>query len=203
MVTVKELRFGCTRCGNCCTDKSTIVNTTYFDIIRIVSGLNLSIEDTFEVLGFYLLDQEMNDYELEKMVISPVNTEKGLAFMGLIKNHDGICFFYDSVKKKCSIYSLRPGFCKTFPFSFKEVESEGSKRKIEIFYTEKGKQYCLGINSDSPIIDKDYWEDLAITILSELKKNEIFISKWNESVKMGIVKPTVRSLIERIFKLII
>ncbi|MFX1478478.1 MAG: YkgJ family cysteine cluster protein [Promethearchaeota archaeon] len=202
MGAVKELRFSCTRCGNCCTDKSTIVNTTYLDIIRIVSGLNLNIEETLEVLGFYLLDQEMNDYKLEKMVISPVNTEKGLAFMGLIKNHDGDCFFYDSVKKKCSIYSLRPGFCKTFPFSFKEVESKGSKRKIEIFYTEKGKQYCPGINSDSPIINKDYWENLAITILSELKKNEIFISKWNKSVKMGIVKPTVRSLIERIFKLI-
>jgi Fe-S-cluster containining protein len=134
------------------------------------------------------------------MVMSPIITEKGLAFIGLIKNSDGVCFFYDSTKKKCSIYSLRPGFCKTFPFSFKENETKDSNREIEIFYTEKGKQYCPGIKSDAPVIDKDYWENLAITILSELKKNETFTENWNESIKKGLNKPNVRHLIRRIFK---
>ena len=35
MNTVKSLRFACIRCGKCCSDKNTIVNLTYFDILRI------------------------------------------------------------------------------------------------------------------------------------------------------------------------
>jgi Fe-S-cluster containining protein len=45
MDNTKELRFNCTRCGNCCTDKYTLVNLTYFDIIKIKSELNLNIDE--------------------------------------------------------------------------------------------------------------------------------------------------------------
>ena len=98
MDNLKELRFSCTRCGNCCTDKNTIVNITYLDIKRLISGLNLNLNEILEVVGFYIFDQKTSNSNFEKMVISPIMTEKGLTFVGLIKNAQGVCLFYDNTK---------------------------------------------------------------------------------------------------------
>ena len=200
MDNLKELRFSCTRCGNCCTDKNTIVNITYLDIKRLISGLNLNLNEILEVVGFYIFDQKTSNSNFEKMVISPIMTEKGLTFVGLIKNAQGVCLFYDNKKEKCLIYNLRPAFCKTFPFSFKEKKF--TKSNIDIFYTTKGKQYCPGISNDAPIIDQDYWLNLGETVLRELKENEIFNKKWNDLVEKGLIQPSVRTFLEKILNLI-
>ena len=98
MVNPEELRFICTRCGNCCTDKDTLVNITYLDILRLKKGLKLDLKEIIDVIGFYVFDQKLTEGALEKMVISPIETEKGLAFTGLLKNNLGDCYFYD-IKK--------------------------------------------------------------------------------------------------------
>ena len=82
----KELRFECLRCGNCCVDKNTLVNITYFDILRIKDGLSLNFEEILEILGFYIFDKTPTEEELGKMVVPPIETERGLAFTGLKKN---------------------------------------------------------------------------------------------------------------------
>ncbi|MFX0137003.1 MAG: YkgJ family cysteine cluster protein [Candidatus Hodarchaeota archaeon] len=200
---MKKLKFSCTRCGNCCTDKKTIVNVTYLDILRIKNGLNLELNEVLEILGFYIFDKKLTDNGRKKMIISPIMTEKGLAFAGLLKNSLGGCYFYDSTNKKCLIYNLRPAFCRTFPFSFRLLDEneDENKREIDIFYTEKAKQYCPGISDESPFINQDHWIRLSRKILEDIKNNDKIIQDWNEKVKNCEIKPTVKNFLREIFSL--
>ena len=202
MNNLRQFRFICTRCGNCCSDKNTIVNLTYFDILRIQKGLNLSIEEIFEVIGFYIFN-DVSDNEKSKMIISPIETEKGLAFVGLLKKKTGECYFYDNSNTKCSIYDLRPQFCRTFPFSFNIIfnKTNKTKAKIKMVYTEKGKQYCPGIGDDAPIINESDWIKLGKKTIEDLNNNELFIESWNEAVNLGRVSPTVKNFLLTIFKM--
>jgi len=203
MSNTNDLRFECVHCGNCCTDLNTLVNTTYSDIIRIRNGLNLNIDEIIEILGFYIFDKKPTTKEIERMVVPPIETEKGLAFTGLKKKSTGQCYFYNNKKKRCSIYRFRPSFCETFPFTFKLLVDKGDSKKnvIKVFYTEKGLQYCQGIGNESPIIEVDKWIQLGQKIIQELAKNTVLIKQWNESVRKKVIVPSVRNFILTIFNL--
>lgn len=200
---MKNLRFACIRCGNCCTDKNTLVNLTYFDILRIKNGLNLDINEVLDFLGFFVFSDKRNNVNKKKMVIEPIATEKGPAYIALLKNSLGGCYFYNSENKKCLIYKLRPNFCRTFPFSFKILgESKlDSESLINIFYTEKGKEFCPGIRKNAPLIDIDYWIRIGRKTLEELENNQKLIRKWNELVIKGKVYPTVKKFLLMVFEL--
>ena len=203
MLSSRKLKSVRTRCGNCCTDRNTLVNVTHLDILRIIKGLKLKLEESLEIFGFYVYDKELTPITLKKMVISPIETEKGLAFIGLIKNNEDKCYFYDKKNNKCLIYNLRPMFCRSFPFSFIPSSDKESitKEKIEIIYTEKAKKYCPGIGNDAPLVDIDYWFKLANRIQRELKDNYSFNENWNDSVKNKEISPSAKNFINRIFGL--
>ncbi|MFW9941908.1 MAG: YkgJ family cysteine cluster protein [Candidatus Thorarchaeota archaeon] len=204
MPNPKKLKFICTRCGNCCTDRNTLVNVTYLDILRIVKGLKLSLEESLEIFGFYVYTETLDNNVLKKMVISPIETERGLAFIGLMKKDNFECYFYDAENKRCLIHSLRPMFCRSFPFSFIPFrgKDKSSEEKIEIIYTKKATEYCPGIGNDAPLIDIDYWFNLANNTLSELKDNYTFNKKWNNSIKKKEILPSAKNYIKIIFELI-
>jgi Fe-S-cluster containining protein len=198
----KKLRFECIRCGNCCTDKNTLVNLTYLDILKIKNSLDLDINEVLDFLGFYIFDKLLTEGDKRRMIIPPIETEKGLAFIGLIKNSLGGCYFYDSQNKKCLIYDIRPMFCKTFPFSFGLIDDLNTlaTNNIDIFYTEKGKLYCPGIGAEAPFINTDSWTKLGINALKELKKNSVVIEDWNKQVKEKKKTATVKNFLYEIFK---
>ena len=202
MSTTNDLRFECVNCGTCCTDGNTLVNTTYSDILRIKDGLNLTQDEIIEILGFYIFDKKPTTKEIDRMVVPPIETEKGLAFAGLKKRSSGQCYFYNNEKKRCSIYQFRPNFCRTFPFSFKLLIDKGNSNEsaIKIFYTEKGLQFCAGIE-EAPIIEMDKWIQLGRRVIQDLAKNLVLIKKWNESVKNKQISPTVRNFILTIINL--
>lgn len=193
----QELRFECTRCGNCCTDQNTIVNTTYFDILRIKNGLNLTLDELIYVLGFYLLKGKISQRTREKLVISPIKVEKGLAFVGLFKKVRGDCYFYNRKLKECTIYNLRPQFCKTFPFSFKRIENEtnDSSRNVKIFISNKGNEYCPGLNNKYSPIYLEEWLKLGRKTLEEIEKNEKLIYTYNSLVQGNKIQPTVKNFL--------
>ena len=198
---MQNLRFVCTRCGNCCTDKETLVNLTYLDILRIKNGLKLDIEETLDILGFYIFDKTISEEIENKMVMSPIETERGSAFVALRKNNLGVCYFYNSIKKKCSIYHIRPMLCRTFPFSFRLLDEKNNENKnnIQIIYTEKGKQYCPGIKNEAPLINYEEWKKLGKKTLQELKINHKVINDWNEWVKKGKSSPTAKKFLNILF----
>jgi Fe-S-cluster containining protein len=203
MSNINELRFKCVHCGKCCTDLNTLVNTTYKDILRIRDGLNLTEDEIIEILGFYIFEKEPTAKEIARMVVPPIETERGLAFTGLKKHSNGNCYFYNVEKKRCSIYYVRPNFCRTFPFSFKLLinKESSNKKTIRVLFTEKGKEYCQGIGIESPIIKIDKWIELGQEVIEDLTKNAVLIKKWNESVKKGAITPSVRNFILTIMNL--
>ncbi|MFX1595519.1 MAG: YkgJ family cysteine cluster protein, partial [Promethearchaeota archaeon] len=145
----------------------------------------------------------LNSQDQEKMIITPIITEKGLAFIALLKNSLGGCYFYDSTKKTCLIYDLRPMFCRTFPFSFKRIDNNKNKKnsKFLIFYTKKGEEYCPGIRDKAPLIDEKYWTELGIKTLEYLKINHKFNTDWNNQVKKKNIKPTAKEYLLKIIKI--
>jgi len=198
----QQLSFECERCGACCKDQKTIVNVTYDDIRRIRDALDLNLEELNHILAFYVFEEEMDEEDRKKMVVSPVETEKGLAFVGLRKKHDGVCYFYDEKNKKCRIYKARPAFCRTFPFSFEVIEEsdETLSSDIKIKYTEKGKQYCPGIVEGHPKIDRQKWLKRGKKTIEELNKNYHIMEKWNEAVKKGEVEKSAMNFLKTILK---
>jgi Fe-S-cluster containining protein len=124
------------------------------------------------------------------MVIPPINTEKGKSFIALRKVEGGKCLFFNSETKKCRIYSIRPCFCRTFPFSYISTQNN----KIRVLLTEKGKEYCPGLNEHAPLINIDQWISLGIKALKELETNAKFVIEWNEREK----KPTAKKFLEKL-----
>ncbi len=199
----KEFRFKCTRCGKCCTDKNTLVNVTQPDIMRIKNGLKLSLDEILEILGFYIFEKKPTPEELRKMVVPPIETERGMSFIGLKKKSKGTCYFYDNKDKKCLIYELRPTFCRTFPFSFRILidREDKTRGKIEIYYTDKGLIFCEGIGTDVPLINEDEWIQVGKKTIEDMNFNNIIIEKWNNAVKNGQITPTARNFLLTLFNL--
>ncbi|MFX0018310.1 MAG: YkgJ family cysteine cluster protein [Candidatus Hermodarchaeota archaeon] len=189
MVKSHDFRFECNRCGNCCTDSNTIVNITYIDIIRIKNGLSLTLNELIYVLAFYIFERELDEKDRKKMVISPVKTQKGFAFVGLLKKKTGECYFYDTKNKLCKIYNLRPTFCRTFPFSFKRI----NKNEIDIFYSKKGVEYCPGIGGDSRLINIEKYLKLGNDALKDIDLNEDIINRYNILVNGNKIQPSVKN----------
>jgi Fe-S-cluster containining protein len=192
-----DFRFDCIRCGNCCTDSNTIVNITYSDILRIKNGLTLTLNELIYVLAFYVFEAELNEQERKKMVISPIKTQKGFAYVGLFKKKTGECYFYDAKNKLCKIYNLRPTFCRTFPFSFKRINKNEIKNQyeIEILYSNKGIEYCPGIGGDSPLISIKKYLKLGSDALKDIDLNEDIINKYNILVNENKITPSVKNFL--------
>lgn len=185
-----KFKFECTRSGTCCTDNKTIVNLTITDLNRLKNGLKLDLDELLEITSFYLFNESSYSEIAEKMVIPPINTERGKSFIALRKKEDGQCIFYNQEKKKCRIYSIRPNFCRTFPFSFRMLEN----KKIEILITEKGKQYCPGLNEHAHLINVEYWKSLGVKTLKDLEKNAVFILEWNKQEK----NPSAKKFLKKV-----
>jgi len=132
------------------------------------------------------------------MAIPSLLTERGLSYIGLLKDNQGKCFFFDSNNKKCKIYPLRPNFCKTFPFSFGYKDDSTD---LSIIITEKAKEYCLGFTENSPPINRSYLLKLGEEILKDLKRNSEFIAQWNLLVKKKKIVPQAKEYLLKVIEL--
>lgn len=99
---------GCDSCnGNCCIGESGYIWITAMEIQSLALYLNLSIEE----LKFKYLIKIGYKYSIKEVKLASNNFA---------------CCFFNLEKKQCSIYSVRPNQCRTFPFwdYFKENEEE-------------------------------------------------------------------------------
>ncbi|MHA1748883.1 MAG: YkgJ family cysteine cluster protein [Promethearchaeota archaeon] len=200
MSNLSKFKFKCIRCGACCTDGNTIVNLTHTDILRLSKGLKLTLDELLEVIGFYIYEKKITESDISKMVITPIMTERGLSFPGLKKNPEGICYFYNTNENKCRIYKIRPNFCRTFPFTFEfgERKNADNQRLVNINITNKGIEYCPGLDNKYPEIDFENWIDLGKSVLEDLGDNEKFIRSWFEKLKKTKTKPKAKGYLNEI-----
>ncbi len=75
----------CSHCGVCCTETEMLLSKE--DIKRLVArGYRKNQFVRYDETGY-----------------------------GVLKNHDGYCFFYDRVKRRCHVYLHRPAGCRVYP----------------------------------------------------------------------------------------
>ena len=112
------LNFKCTECGGCCTGSPGYIWVNDKEIEEIASFLKLSIED------FY------------KKYLRKV----GHRYSILERPQTYDCVFLKD--KKCTIYSVRPKQCRTFPWWTQNLKSKEDWLQAA--------SYCEGINSEAP-----------------------------------------------------
>jgi len=193
MQNEKFLRFKCTKCGRCCSDITTFINITCFDIKRIIKHLKLNSLEILKYIGFYKFEND-NDIQslVDKLIYSPILTEKGYTFLGLLHKKNNSCIFLNDDNNNCLIYNFRPMICRAFPFTFNlnreklneiKVDKERIGSQFKIIYTVKGIEYCPGITKHAPIIKMNSILKILQKNLIELIKDSYFIQQWNEGVQ--------------------
>ena len=94
------LRFQCSQCGDCCTGAPGFVWVTPEEVTELAVLQNVEEE---EFRAKY--------------------TRRIGARISLVEFPNGDCVFFDSVKRSCSVYSVRPSQCQTWPFWDSNLES--------------------------------------------------------------------------------
>lgn len=94
--------FECIQCGGCCQGAPGIVKVTRRELEAIAESLQVPLK--------YLLDEGLAETHEE-------------AYRLYEHPHDGCCVFFED--KRCRIYDVRPQQCRTWPFWFNNLRSEG------------------------------------------------------------------------------
>ncbi len=117
----KGLKFKCTECGGCCTGGPGAVWISEEECAALAAHFNLSYADFLRLYTRMIGDKR-------SLIEDP-------------RNYD--CVFLKN--KKCSVYSLRPKQCRTFPWWAHNLRSPQD-------WIEAG-QLCEGINHpDAPVV---------------------------------------------------
>jgi hypothetical protein len=87
------LRFRCTGCGDCCTGAPGYVWVNKDEIAALAARLNMDVEN------------------FEHKYVRRIGIRKCL-----VEFPNGDCVFFDSEKRKCTVYNARPRQCRTWPF---------------------------------------------------------------------------------------
>jgi Fe-S-cluster containining protein len=114
-----------------------------------------------------------------------VNTEKGRAYIALKKMDNGDCVFLKD--NLCMIHLIRPSVCMSFPFVFQDVGGErtwGLSAKKDI---------CPGLG-EGPQVEVSDLQELAVSVLEDLKLFQEFAEEWNSDME----NPTVKKMIDMI-----
>jgi len=87
------LRFTCTQCGNCCTGAPGFVWVNADEIDALAQFLGTTPDE-----------------------IRRHHTRKVHGRISLAEHENGDCVYFDAATRKCTVYSVRPRQCRTWPF---------------------------------------------------------------------------------------
>lgn len=103
------LRFECSQCGDCCSGSPGFVWVSTDEMRAIAATMNMSFD------------------EFEDQYTKPWGARRSLK-----EFPNGDCVFLDEDTRGCSIYDVRPGQCRTWPFWASNLEDETAwKRTCE------------------------------------------------------------------------
>jgi Fe-S-cluster containining protein len=95
------LQFTCSQCGDCCTGDPGVVWVDDNDIEQIAE----------------YLDKPVGEIRL-------FHTRPVRGRVSLTEFQNGDCTFFDPVGRKCKVYPVRPGQCRTWPFWKSNIDSK-------------------------------------------------------------------------------
>lgn len=95
------LNFTCTQCGDCCTGAPGVVWVTEEEIAEIADHL----------------DKPVGEIRL-------FHTRLVRGRVSLVEHQNGDCTFFDPETRGCSVYSVRPIQCRTWPFWQSNIDSQ-------------------------------------------------------------------------------
>lgn len=170
-----DFQFKCIRCGSCCSGSSLIVNLTPRDMQVLARQLRCTPGQLLKYIGFYQVEVDSKQEEeavRERLVVPPVMTSNGMAYVGLLKRPDGKCVFLEN--EKCSVYQARPRICQSFPFTFMPKAGGGASIMVTTFAT----NLCPGIGK-GPNVNPSKIKDLGKITLDDIESCKVFIAKWN------------------------
>jgi uncharacterized protein len=88
------LRFECTQCGDCCTGEPGYVWVNSDEIAALAAAIG-----------------EPDVQQFQRKYVRKVGVRRTL-----IERPNGDCIFFDSEKRHCTVYDVRPRQCRTWPF---------------------------------------------------------------------------------------
>jgi Fe-S-cluster containining protein len=91
--TEEGLRFTCSECGDCCTGAPGFVWVNKAEIEALAKQL------------------EMDVVQFRRRYVRAVGIRKSLTELA-----NGDCIFFDSHRRRCKVYDVRPRQCRTWPF---------------------------------------------------------------------------------------
>ncbi len=97
--------FECCRCGRCCGGEPGTIYITRDEIASLAGFFHLSVA------------------EFTKRYLYPFKDSFSIG-----EHRDGRCLFFDN---GCTVYPLRPGQCRTYPFWFCNLRSQERWRQVE------------------------------------------------------------------------
>lgn len=100
------LNFTCSQCGNCCTG---------------APGLVWVDEDEIQEIADHL------DKPVGEIRLFHTRLIRGRA--SLVEYQNGDCTFFDSEKRQCKVYPVRPIQCRTWPFWTSNIDSPETWKK--------------------------------------------------------------------------
>ncbi|MHA1715762.1 MAG: YkgJ family cysteine cluster protein [Promethearchaeota archaeon] len=171
---LNRIKFKCLKCGNCCTNPGLIVNLTPRDAQVLIRHLKIDASGLLKFVGFYQvkgIDEEVNEAVRERLVFSPLMTNRGPAYLGLLKLSSGACIFYRD--NRCSVYAARPRICQAFPFTFKR-RGVNIMTSISAFALDA----CPGLGQGDFVNTKKV-QNLGRIILKDIDEFFSFARWWN------------------------
>lgn len=96
----KGLRFECTGCGDCCTGAPGYVWVNQEEIRALAALVGVDLA------------------EFESQYVRRVGNRRSL-----VEVADGDCVFFDSQRRRCTVYEARPRQCRTWPFWESNLET--------------------------------------------------------------------------------
>lgn len=129
------LNFSCERCGSCCAGKPGVVFMSREELYALAEHEGLGVEQFIKVFCRWM------------------EADDGTKFLSLRETSGYECIFWNK-DTGCSVYSLRPVQCRTYPFWSDVMRNKNS--------WDREKEKCPGINCGTLHGKREIMEQLAL-----------------------------------------
>lgn len=208
IVNLKNYKFKCISCGNCCYNivEKLNFNQLYKIYLYDYQGI-LSKEPKTSVTVHYLEKPRIESAIKERFNLKPKFFPFRVLFLrdfpiGFIYDYQlGVkkkkyCMFYDLKKRNCKIYPVRPTVCRSFPLKINPFDDEKPIINLNCTAIETElKKYVPNIEKLENIFFNNP-EESMISIFTNEYKNFKKLVYWNKRIPIffKIMKPIFLAL---------